>query len=235
MPSVYMVFPYMDHDLMGLMENQKVRLTIPHIKLYMLQLLEGTAYMHRNKILHRDMKASNLLINNEGKLLIADFGLARPYEPSERRDMTPLVVTRWYRPPELLIGESKYTEAIDMWGVGCIFAEMLMKRPLFPGNSDLHQLELIFQMCGTPDQSTWPGWESLGNTTIASDIKTRYPRKLRGHFQRYDEHAADLLDMLLQLNPARRLRAEEALDHAFFKSPPFPARPEEMPKFESSH
>ena len=125
---MYMVTPYMDHDLSGLLENPAVTFTEPQIKCYMLQLLEGLRYLHDNKILHRDMKAANLLINNKGVLQIADFGLARHYdEPvpiaghgggDARRDYTTLVVTRWYRPPELLLHLRKYTTAIDLWGVG---------------------------------------------------------------------------------------------------------------------
>jgi serine/threonine-protein kinase BUR1 len=126
---MYMVTPYMDHDLSGLLENPDVpKFTEPQIKCYMLQLLEGTAYLHDQHILHRDMKAANLLINNKGILQIADFGLARHYHEDVpvakggggpgHREYTTLVVTRWYRPPELLLGMKKYTSAIDLWGVG---------------------------------------------------------------------------------------------------------------------
>ncbi|CEL04339.1 Putative Serine/threonine-protein kinase bur1 [Aspergillus calidoustus] len=126
--SMYMVFPYMEHDLSGLLENPAVHFTEPQIKCYMIQLLEGLRYLHGNCILHRDMKAANLLISNRGILQIADFGLARPFdEPppqpgkgggEAKRDYTTLVVTRWYRPPELLLQLRRYTSAIDMWGVG---------------------------------------------------------------------------------------------------------------------
>ncbi|KUI71121.1 Serine/threonine-protein kinase bur1 [Cytospora mali] len=127
-PVMYMVMPYMDHDLSGLLDNPTVTFTEPQIKCYLMQLLEGLKYLHENKILHRDMKAANLLINNKGILQIADFGLARLYDEAPpkkgcgggegRRDYTSLVVTRWYRPPELLLHLKKYTTAIDMWGVG---------------------------------------------------------------------------------------------------------------------
>lgn len=127
-PIMYMVTPYMDHDLSGLLDNPSVNFTEPQIKCYLLQLLEGLRYLHENHILHRDMKAANLLINNKGILQIADFGLARHYEgPTPktgngggegRREYTSLVVTRWYRPPELLMNLKRYTTAIDMWGVG---------------------------------------------------------------------------------------------------------------------
>lgn len=127
-PIMYMVTPYMDHDLSGMLDNPSIHLTIPQIKCYMLQLLEGVRYLHDNHILHRDMKAANLLISNKGILQIADFGLARHYEggvplPGKgggetKFEYTSLVVTRWYRPPELLMQFRRYTTAIDMWGVG---------------------------------------------------------------------------------------------------------------------
>ena len=144
---MYMVTPYMDHDLAGLLENPTVTFKEQHIKCYMLQLLEGVRYLHDSHILHRDMKAANLLINNKGILQIADFGLARHYdEPvpvagegggEAQRDYTTLVVTRWYRPPELLLHLRKYTTAIDMWGVGCVYF-----LPCFPPVIDEYQLRL---------------------------------------------------------------------------------------------
>lgn len=125
---MYMIMPYMDHDLSGLLDNPSVHFKEAQIKCYMLQLLEGLRYLHDSKILHRDMKAANLLINNKGILQIADFGLARHYEGpvpisgrpmgEGKRDYTGLVVTRWYRPPELLLQLRQYTPAIDVWGVG---------------------------------------------------------------------------------------------------------------------
>lgn len=184
---MYVVTPYMDHDLSGLLENPKVKLQESHIKCYLLQLLEGLRYLHDNQILHRDMKAANLLINNQGILQIADFGLARHYdEPvpiagqgggEARRDYTTLVVTRWYRPPELLLQLRKYTTAIDLWGVGlvylvlqlyvlltapsCVFGEMLIGKPILSGDSDANQLKIIFDLVGTPTDETMPGWRSL--------------------------------------------------------------------------
>jgi serine/threonine-protein kinase BUR1 len=137
---MYMVTPYMAHDLSGLLENPSVKFTEPQVKCYMLQLLEGLRYLHDNKILHRDMKAANLLINNSGILQIADFGLARHYDESvpvaghgggeAHRDYTTLVVTRWYRPPELLLHLRKYTTAIDLWGVGFVLSAFCLFYPV---------------------------------------------------------------------------------------------------------
>lgn len=185
---MYMVTPYMDHDLSGLLENPSVKFTESQIKCYMLQLLEGLRYLHDQRILHRDMKAANLLINNKGILQIADFGLARHYdEPvpvagrgggEARRDYTTLVVTRWYRPPELLMHLRKYTTAIDLWGVGwvsmivlynaisnhifrCVFGEMLVGKPILAGESDQKQLQMIFDLVGSPTEDNMPGWRQL--------------------------------------------------------------------------
>ncbi|KAJ1889981.1 serine/threonine protein kinase, CMGC, CDC2/CDK sub, partial [Coemansia sp. IMI 209127] len=233
-PSVYMVFPYMEHDLTGLLENPKIHLRPEHIKLYLRQLLEGTAYLHASRVMHRDMKASNLLINNEGQLFIADFGLARTFTPGDKKDMTRCVVTRWYRPPELLLGERKYSTAIDMWGVGCIFAEMLVGKPVFQGSTDLNQIEQVMRVCGSPSEALWPGWRDLPDCKQVEDFNY-YPRRVREEFMRFGEDAVDLLDQLLSLDPRRRPDAATALKHKLFFSAPFPARPEDMPKFEHSH
>ncbi|KAI9250540.1 kinase-like domain-containing protein [Phascolomyces articulosus] len=230
--SIYMVFPYMDHDLAGLLENPSVRLTTPQIKTYVKQLLEGTAYLHHNKILHRDIKAANLLINNEGILQIADFGLARGIE-DENKEYTSCVVTRWYRPPELFLGERRYTSAIDMWGVGCIVGELLRGRPILQGTDDTDQLRRIFHLCGSPTQTTMPGWQSLPDTNKYQFDPS--PRRVKEEFSKYDPLAADLLDKLLVLDHTKRLTAMDALDHDYFYTSPPPAKPSELPKYEASH
>ncbi|KAF9352379.1 serine/threonine protein kinase, CMGC, CDC2/CDK sub [Mortierella sp. AD094] len=235
--SVYMVFPYMDHDLSGLLNNPKVRLSVPQIKLYMKQLLEGTIYMHAQKILHRDMKAANLLISNNGTLKIADFGLARPFKP-EGEDYTSKVVTRWYRPPELFLGQKKYGPAVDMWGIGCVFGEMLFGRPVLQGNSDQDQLDKIFQLCGSPTEETMPGWSSLPGLEekgVVYQVNKNYPRKLKEDFEPYGTLAADLMDKLLILDPKKRLTAFAASDHDYLWVEPLPAEIGMLPQYESSH
>lgn len=230
--SIYMVFPYMDHDLAGLLENPSVKLSVPQIKTYMKQLLEGTSYLHHNKILHRDMKAANLLINNEGILQIADFGLARGLE-EDGKEYTNCVVTRWYRPPELFLGERRYTTAIDMWGVGCVFGEMLKSRPILQGSTDLDQLQKIFRLCGSPTSETMPDWENLpqANTVTFGP----YQRRVKDEFSAYGPQACSLLDQLLVLDKNKRLTADAALDHDYFWTAPLPADPADLPKYEASH
>ncbi|KAK1760722.1 kinase-like domain-containing protein [Echria macrotheca] len=242
-PIMYMVTPYMDHDLSGMLDNPSIKLSIPQIKCYMLQLLEGLRYLHDNHILHRDMKAANLLINNRGILQIADFGLARHYDgdvpqPGKgggeaKRDYTSLVVTRWYRPPELLMHLKRYTTAIDMWGVGCVFGEMLVGKPILAGESDGHQLEIIFDLCGTPTEETMPGWRSLPGAEPLNP-KPR-PGNLATRFREYGITAVSLLKELLKLDWRSRVNALDALQHPYFKSPPLPANPGDLPTFEESH
>ncbi len=243
-PSMFMVTPYMDHDLSGLLENPSVQFTEPQIKCYMMQLLEGCRYLHENKILHRDMKAANLLINNQGILQIADFGLARPYddEPPKpgqgggeaTRDYTCLVVTRWYRPPELLLQLRRYTTAIDMWGVGCVFGEMFKGRPILAGNSDLNQAQQIFELVGSPNDENMPGWSELPGCEGIKEFEYR-----RGNlptvFREQGSLAISLLSEFLKLDWRKRVNAMDALKHPYFHSPPFPARPGDLPTFEESH
>ncbi|KAG6857099.1 hypothetical protein H0H87_009660 [Tephrocybe sp. NHM501043] len=245
--SVYMVFPYMDHDLAGLLENDRVKLVPSQIKLYMKQLLEGTEYMHRNHILHRDMKAANLLISNTGELRIADFGLARSYDTSVSRTMkdgqlkerryTNCVVTRWYRPPELLLGARQYGGEVDIWGIGCVMGEMFTKRPILPGNSDLDQLEKIWQLCGTPNQLSWPNFDALPGCDGVKRFTLAHPRRVK---QAYESHmifaeSLDLIDKLLTCNPRERITATQALDHEYFWTEPLPADPSSLPSYEASH
>lgn len=241
---MYMVTPYMDHDLSGLLENPSVHFTEPQIKCYMLQLLKGLEHLHANKILHRDMKAANLLINNKGVLQIADFGLARPYDDpipqpgkgggEATREYTTLVVTRWYRPPELLLQLRRYTTAIDMWGVGCVFGEMFKGKPILAGNSDLNQAQMIFDLVGSPTEENMPGWSSLPGCEGISSFQYR-PSTLPQIFREQGSSAISLLTELLKLDWRKRINAMDALHHPYFTNTPLPAHPSEIPHFEDSH
>ncbi|KAJ5661618.1 uncharacterized protein N7477_009234 [Penicillium maclennaniae] len=239
-PNMYMVMPYMEHDLSGLLENPDVHFTEPQIKCYLMQLLEGLRYLHANCILHRDMKAANLLISNEGILQIADFGLARPFdEPppqpgkgggEAKREYTALVVTRWYRPPELLLQLRRYTTAIDMWGAGCVFGEMFKGKPILSGNTDLDQARLIFNLVGTPTEENMPGWSLLPSLEGVKDWGSK-----RGNlgevFKELSPTALSLLSELLRLDWRKRINAIDALKHPYFTTPPLPARPGDIPAF----
>ncbi len=176
--------------------------------------------------MHRDMKGANLLLNNRGELKITDFGLARPLEEN-RVKYTPGVVTRWYRPPELLFGSTNYNKSIDLWGAGCILAEMYLHKPLFGAGNDLEQIEMVCRYCGTPSEETLPGVSSFPDF---GKVKLQpYPRCLKEHLieRRIDPQAADLIDQLLVLDPKKRLTATEALQHSYFTSDPLPCQPSE--------
>lgn len=241
---LYMVTPYMDHDLSGLLDNPEVQFKPPQIKCYMLQLFKGLAYLHDNHILHRDMKAANLLINNRGRLQIADFGLARHYdEPVPRRgkgngeakrEYTSLVVTRWYRPPELLLQLRRYTPAIDMWGAGCVFGEMFKRKPILTGQSDIHQAQIIFELVGSPNDASMPGWNELPG---AEPVRS-FPQSTGNIAQRFRELSPlglSLIKDLMRLDWRKRINALDAIDHPYFREEPLPMREEDIPHFADSH
>ncbi|KAL9048848.1 MAG: hypothetical protein Q9162_007519 [Coniocarpon cinnabarinum] len=242
---VYMVTPYSDHDLSGLLENPAVAFTEAQIKCYMLQLLDGLRFLHAQKILHRDIKAANLLISNAGILSIADFGLARQFDGSAPkpglgngeavRDYTGLVVTRWYRPPELLLGLRRYTCAIDIWGAGCIFGEMFEKQPILSGKTDLNQAHIIFDLVGTPNEENMPGWNVLPGFEGQKDFSPPRTGNIDKRFSKLSPPALSLLKNLLNLNWQTRFNAHDALRHAYFTTPPLPSLPHELPKYNDSH
>ena len=241
---LYMVTPYMDHDLSGLLENPAVRFSEPQIKCYMLQLLQGLQFLHASKILHRDMKAANLLINNHGILQIADFGLARPYDDpvpesgrgggEATRDYTTMVVTRWYRPPELLLQLRRYTTAVDLWGVGCVFGEMFKGKPILMGSSDLDQAQKIFTLVGSPTEENMPGWRDLPGCEGVRTFDPK-PSSLHQAFREQGSSAISLLSELLKLDWRKRINAMDAIKHPYFSNPPLPAQPGDLPHFEESH
>ncbi|KAK1391971.1 Protein kinase domain-containing protein [Heracleum sosnowskyi] len=232
--NIYMVFEYMDHDLTGLADRPGLRFSIPQIKCYMKQLLTGLHYCHVNQVLHRDIKGSNLLIDNEGNLKLADFGLARSFSNDHNGNLTNRVITLWYRPPELLLGVTKYGPAVDLWSVGCIFAELLQGKPVLPGKAEPEQLTKIFELCGTPDEINWPG---VSRTPWYNKFKPARPikRRLREAFRHFDRHALDLLEKMLTLDPSQRISAKDALDAEYFWTDPLPCDPKSLPKYESSH
>ncbi|CAK8567193.1 unnamed protein product [Lathyrus sativus] len=238
--SIFMVMEYMEHDLKGLMEAMKQPFSQSEVKCLMLQLLEGVKYLHDNWVLHRDLKTSNLLLNNRGELKICDFGLARQYG-SPLKPYTSLVVTLWYRAPELLLGTKQYSTAIDMWSLGCIMAELLSKEPLFNGRTEFDQLNKIFRILGTPNETIWPGFSKLP-LVKANYVKHQY-NLLRKKFPAtsftgspvLSDSGFDLLNKLLTYDPEKRITAEDALNHEWFHEVPLPKSKEFMPTFPARH
>lgn len=250
--SVYLVFEFMDHDLGGLM-NRGIKFTGPEIMCIMKQLLEGLHYVHVQKILHRDMKAANLLLNKNGVLKIADFGLARGTVDGKKSRYTATVCTRWYRPPEILLGQRNYTSAIDIWGVGCILGELFCGNPILRGgrhgmsdsDCDLDQYLEICKLCGTPTPENWPGMAELDMDKNFIVPKEHYSRRVHQMFTvgrtRGISSASGLIDALLTIDPLKRPTAEKALDHSFFwggkdgTEHDFPCKPSQIRSFPSSH
>ncbi|EDO15033.1 hypothetical protein Kpol_1007p17 [Vanderwaltozyma polyspora DSM 70294] len=218
-----LVFEYMDKDLKKYMDsrttgNSPQGLELSLVKYFQWQLFEGISFCHENKILHRDLKPQNLLINNKGQLKLGDFGLARAFGIPVNT-FSSEVVTLWYRAPDVLMGSRSYSTSIDMWSCGCILAEMLTGKPLFPGTNDEEQLKLIFDMMGTPTESTWPTVTTLPKYN--SNFSIQVPKDLKKLLQPFtkeqlDDIVIDLLNGLLQLNPSMRLSAKQALHHPWF-------------------
>ncbi|CAH8537728.1 unnamed protein product [Heterobilharzia americana] len=209
--AFFLVFDYMDHDLYGILESGLVTFSEQHIASLMKQLLDGLSFCHDRHFLHRDIKCSNILINNRGQLKLADFGLARLYIAGDKeRPYTNKVITLWYRPPELLLGEERYGPAVDIWSCGCILGEMFTRRPMFQANEEVEQLEVISRICGFPDPAIWPNVEKLPFYSTMKP-KRMYRRRLREEYHIIPSQAVDLLDHMLQLDPQRRCSAREAL------------------------
>ncbi|XP_073976322.1 cyclin-dependent kinase 9 [Rhodnius prolixus] len=224
--TFYLVFDFCEHDLAGLLSNVNVKFSLGEIKRVVQQLLNGLYYIHSNKILHRDMKAANVLITKSGVLKLADFGLARAFSQTKNGQVnryTNRVVTLWYRPPELLLGDRNYGPPVDLWGAGCIMAEMWTRSPIMQGNTEPQQLSLISQLCGSITPEHWPGVESL-ELYNKIDLSRGQKRKVKERLRPYvkDASACDLLDKLLVLDPQKRYDADSALNHDFFWTEPMP-------------
>ncbi|KAI8824370.1 kinase-like domain-containing protein [Fimicolochytrium jonesii] len=237
--TIYLIFPYMSHDLYGLLKNAQVTLEPAQIKSFAHQTLEGLSYLHKNRLLHRDLKSANILIDDKGNLKIGDFGLARRHVTSANvmTTLTPTVVTLWYRPPEILFEERKYNTAVDMWGFACIFAEMWDRTPVFQAKNETIAIDKIFTLCGTPTTKDWPELQNIAQRQkLVLKQETRKVRYIYSQ-ERLDVHTINFLDFLLTLNPAKRPTAEEALQHEYFLIEPATAKPgtADFPGWPESH
>ncbi|XXG67639.1 hypothetical protein AAC387_Pa06g0936 [Persea americana] len=230
--SLYLVFEYMEHDLAGLASCPGLKFTEPQVKCYMQQLLRGLDHCHSRNILHRDIKGSNLLIDNAGILKIADFGLASVFDPDRRHPLTSRVVTLWYRPPELLLGSTDYGVSVDLWSSGCILAELYAGKPIMPGRTEVEQLHKIFKLCGSPSEDYWRK-SKLPNATIFKPQQP-YRRCVAEMFKDFPVAALGLMDILLSIDPADRGTAASALNNEFFSTKPIPCDPSSLPKYPPS-
>ncbi|KAK3040464.1 hypothetical protein RJ639_028749, partial [Escallonia herrerae] len=230
--SLYLVFEYMEHDLTGLASLPGVKFTEPQVKCYMQQLLSGLEYCHRHNVLHRDIKGSNLLIDNHGILKIADFGLATFFDHNQSVPLTTRVVTLWYRPPELLLGAIHYGVAVDLWSAGCILGELYAGKPIMPGRTEVEQLHKIFKLCGSPSEDYWRKLK-LPKSTVFKPAQP-YKRRLEETFKDLPPAAVRLMETLLAVDPAYRGTAAFALKSQFFTTLPLACDPSSLPKYPPS-
>ncbi|EYU32922.1 hypothetical protein ABFS82_09G070400 [Erythranthe guttata] len=230
--SLYLVFEYMEHDLAGLSALRSVNLTEPQVKCYMKQLLSGLEHCHSNGVLHRDIKCSNLLVDNKGILKIADFGLASFFDNEKKKPMTSRVVTLWYRPPELLLGSTYYGVAVDLWSAGCILAELLSGKPILRGRTEVEQLHKIFKLCGSPSEEYWKK-SKLPNATLYKPQQP-YKRCITETYKNFPPSSLSLVETLLAIDPDSRGTATSALNTDFFTTEPSACEPSSLPKFPPS-
>lgn len=216
--SIFLSMEFCEQDLAHLLDNMQNSFSESEVKCIVLQVLKGLKYLHGNFILHRDLKVSNLLMTDTGRVKIADFGLARNYGIPPKA-MTPNVVTLWYRAPELLLGSKIQTPAVDMWALGCILGELLIHKPLMPGKTEIQQIDMIIDLLGTPTDNIWPEFKdlpALKNFTL----KQQPYNNLKPKFGWISQHGLRLLNFLFMYDPKKRATAEECMQSSYFKEAP---------------
>ncbi|KAI1340480.1 cmgc/cdk/pitslre protein kinase [Xylariaceae sp. FL0016] len=233
--NIFLVLEFLEHDLKSVLEDMPEPFLASEVKTLLRQLAAGVAYLHDEWVLHRDLKTSNLLLNNRGQLKIADFGMARYVGDPPPPHLTQLVVTLWYRAPELLLGTKTYGSAVDMWSVGCIFGELLTREPLLQGKNEVDELTKIFELCGIPTEDNWPGFRRLPNARSLRLPKTSATTGsvIRAKFPLLTSAGSALLNGLLSLNPDTRPTAKEMLQHEYFRQDPKPKHEAMFPTFPS--
>jgi serine/threonine protein kinase len=208
--SLYLVFEHVHQDLATYLENcPPPGLGQDRIKDIIWQILSGVDFLHSHRIVHRDLKPQNLLVTRDGTVKLTDFGLARIYEFYTL--LTSVVVTLWYRSPEVLMGLS-YATPVDIWSCGCIFAELFLRKPLFPGQNEMGQLAKIFEIIGTPSEEDW----SENSAVTRSNFPRSSKRNWNDIIPELEPLAKDLLEKMLCFSTSRRITAAEALVHPYF-------------------
>jgi cyclin-dependent kinase 1 len=212
--KLYLVFEFLDKDLKKYMESVSGLLDLMLVKSFLFQCCRGLSFCHARGVMHRDLKPQNLLVTKDGRLKLADFGLARAFCPPIR-PLTHEVVTLWYRPPEILLGSHTYAPPVDVWAIGTIFVEMVTKRPLFPGDSEIDQLFKIFRQLGTPSEEVWPGVTQLQDWNPAFPYwkKVPFTKNVTDHL---DNLGMDLLERFMMYSPKDRITAKDSLNHQYF-------------------